>query len=217
MRDCSITRAGLKAICATDHRVRVKKVFQSEWEGNPKTNLGAITKTFGLGSNMIARGATRTAIGVNRWHRTIAAPTLACRQTERSSPSGRFEPPYSSLPIDSGPVYNLHAGNHRVLCRRINIAQLLVRALVLLLLCGIVAGEFPELVSLTDNAANDFTVRRTDSVGSPALLSAKRHVRITEMVSNTHSPQLPFSQVSPFEKAAFVPSDAFLLHSILRT
>jgi hypothetical protein len=98
---------------------------------------------------------------------------------------------------------------------RTNISKILLPGLVFLLLCGIVAGEFPELLSLSDNTANDFTVRRTDSVVSPALLGASTHVRKADINSSTC--ELHFSRVSPFEKAELVPSAAFTVHSVLRT
>jgi hypothetical protein len=100
---------------------------------------------------------------------------------------------------------------------RTNISKILLPGLVFLLLCGIVAGEFPELLSLSDNTANDFTVRRTDSVVSPAFLGASTHVRKADINSSTCTPELHFSRVSPFEKAELIPSAAFTVHSVLRT
>jgi hypothetical protein len=44
-------------------------------------------------------------------------------------------------------------------------------ALVSLLLCAIFASELPELLSLTDNTTNDFTVRNADSLFSPFSLA----------------------------------------------
>jgi hypothetical protein len=101
-----------------------------------------------------------------------------------------------------------------MLSKRISIGKIVAEALVLLLLCGIVAGEFPELLCLTDNTANDFTVRRIDPVVSPSLLVASSHVR---QASNTYTPELLFLSASPFEKTVLIPSGAFILHSILRT
>ncbi len=100
---------------------------------------------------------------------------------------------------------------------RTNIDGILASALVFLLLCGIVAAEFPELLSLTDDTANDFTARRADSVVSPTLVHASRHVRKADIDSYTYAPELFFSRVSPFDKAESVPSGAFILHSVLRT
>jgi hypothetical protein len=97
---------------------------------------------------------------------------------------------------------------------RTNIGMILVRALVLLMLCGIVAGEFPELLSLTDNATNDFTVRKADPAVAPTLVHA-RHVRKADIDSYTCA--LEFSRASSFETAELVPSRAFILHFVLRT
>jgi hypothetical protein len=100
---------------------------------------------------------------------------------------------------------------------RTNIGKILVPALVFLLLCGIVGAEFPELLSLTDNTANDFTLRSTNSVVSPIRLDTSSHLRATDIESNTPAPGLLFSRLRSFEKAALVPSAAFILHPALRT
>jgi hypothetical protein len=102
-------------------------------------------------------------------------------------------------------------------CGRTNVGKILVRALLLLLLCGIVAAELPELLRLIDNTANDFTVRRIDSLVSSTLVHASRHVRKADIDSYACAPELFFSRVSSFEIALLIPSNAFILHPILRT
>lgn len=97
---------------------------------------------------------------------------------------------------------------------RTNTGKILFAAIVFLLFYAIIAGEFPGQLSLADNTANDCTVRSSDSVDSPAVLNAKRDVRITEINSKRSAPELQLSRVSPFEKAEFVPSGAFVFHSI---
>jgi hypothetical protein len=52
---------------------------------------------------------------------------------------------------------------------RTKIRQILVSSRVALLSCGSVASEFPELLSVTDNTANDFTLRKTNTEGLRAL------------------------------------------------
>jgi hypothetical protein len=99
--------------------------------------------------------------------------------------------------------------------KRISVGKILGRALLCLLLCGIVA-EFPELLSLTDNATNDFTVRCARSVVPLVRLNASKQVRIANKDSAL-APNLLFSRLGPFEKAELVPSDVFILYSILRT
>jgi hypothetical protein len=98
-----------------------------------------------------------------------------------------------------------------------NIGKILVTAVVVLLLCGIVAGEFPELLSLTDNATNDFTVLRTKSVASRVLHAVRKQLPVSDVDSNTLTPASLFSYARPSEKEAYVPSGAFVLHPILRT
>ena len=104
-----------------------------------------------------------------------------------------------------------------MLSKRISIGKIVAKAMILLLLCGIVAEEFPELLSLTDDTANDFTVRRVDPVVSPSLLVARRHVRQVDIGSNTYAPELLFLSARPFERTVLILSGAFILHSILRT
>jgi hypothetical protein len=100
---------------------------------------------------------------------------------------------------------------------RSDIGKIFVTAVVVSLLCGIVAGEFPELLSLTDNATNDFTVVRTKPVASPVLLAARKHLPASNVDSGTLAPAVVFLHARPFEKEEYVPSGAFVLHSILRT
>ena len=122
-----------------------------------------------------------------------------------------------SLCVSAAKVYKQLTGQYRMSFGRTNIGKVLLRALVLLLLCGIVVGEFPEVLSLTDNATNDFAVRRINSGTSPTLVHATRHVRKADVDSYSCAPELLFSRVSSFDKAELVPSGAFILHSVLRT
>jgi hypothetical protein len=109
-----------------------------------------------------------------------------------------------------------HLGHHIIVSRRIINGKILTRAVLCLLLCGIFAGELPELLSLTDNTANDFTVRSAYSVVPHVRLNASKDVRIADRDSRP-APNLFFSHLSPFEKAELVPSEVFILYSILRT
>jgi hypothetical protein len=103
-----------------------------------------------------------------------------------------------------------------MVCRRIIIGKILARALLCLLSCGIFAGELPELLTLTDNATNDFSVAGSRPVVPPVRLNASKSVRIADKDSAL-APNLLFSRLSPFEKAELVPSDVFIFYSILRT
>jgi hypothetical protein len=100
--------------------------------------------------------------------------------------------------------------------KRISIGRILARALLCLLMCGIFAGELPELLSLTDNATNDFSVTGARPVVPPVRLNASKNVRISDKDSAS-ALNLLFSRLSPFERAELVPSDVFILYSILRT
>jgi hypothetical protein len=51
-------------------------------------------------------------------------------------------------------------------------AKILVPTIVGLLLCGLVASELPEILSLTDNTANDFTIRKASTPQSAPKVSA---------------------------------------------
>jgi hypothetical protein len=54
--------------------------------------------------------------------------------------------------------------------KRTRIVGILARVVVFLVMFGIVGGEFPELLSLTDNTSNDFTVRKTNTSSQPPSL-----------------------------------------------
>jgi hypothetical protein len=99
--------------------------------------------------------------------------------------------------------------------RRISIGKILARALLCLLLCGIFAGELPELLSLTDNATNDFSVTGARPVVPSVRLNASKNVRIADKDS-VPAFSFFFSCLSPFERAELVPSDVLILYSILR-
>jgi hypothetical protein len=130
--------------------------------------------------------------------------------------SVRRNPSYLFSIIPEGCITS-HIGDQKVARARTNIGKILGPALVFLLLCGIVGGEFPELLTLTDNTANDFTFGRTKTVVLRVSLDASRHARIADVVSNTPAPGSPFWHLLPSEKATMVPSELSILHSVLRT
>lgn len=63
--------------------------------------------------------------------------------------------------------------------KRASIGRMLANVIVGLRLCGIVCGEIPELLTLTGNATNDYTIRTTNSAISPLLREASTRVRVT--------------------------------------
>jgi hypothetical protein len=100
---------------------------------------------------------------------------------------------------------------------RTHIGAVLVAALVFVLLCSIVAGEFPELLSLTDNPTNDFTFRRTHDAALPVLVNARRQVRAvdTNVIDPASDPL--FSRPGVFQKTVLFRPPLFILHTVLRT
>jgi hypothetical protein len=88
-------------------------------------------------------------------------------------------------------------------------------ALVSLLLCAVFASELPELLSLTDNTANDYTLRRADSLVSPVLDSARKVHKPTIEFYISMRDSLFGCLVSP-EKAELATSGLFILYSALR-
>jgi hypothetical protein len=124
---------------------------------------------------------------------------------------------FISLPNPSGPVYNFATGDRRMPRKQIGIGRILVSALVVLLLCGIVAGEFPELVSLTDNTTNDFTVVKTKSPISRISVAARSYRQTADTTYKIPVHDVISNRFDRFEHSALIPSDRFTPDSILRT
>jgi hypothetical protein len=97
------------------------------------------------------------------------------------------------------------------------IGRILVPALALLLLCGIVAAEVPEFLSLTDNAANDFTIRRANTRDARVLVDASKHLRVSDLEFGAPALELCFSRLSQSVTVAAVSAKLYILHSDLRT
>jgi hypothetical protein len=93
---------------------------------------------------------------------------------------------------------------------RLKIVGVLVPALLLLLLCGIVAAEFPELLSLTDDATNDFTVCNANGMVLPAVAHSSRGVRVADVDSNSPECPLLFSRVKLLERASLLNQEPVL-------
>lgn len=118
------------------------------------------------------------------------------------------------ITIVSGEVYN--AARFTMARKRTQVGKILVTAVVCLLVCGIVAGEFPELLSLTDNATNDFTVVQTESTTLPVLVHASS-CPAAEINGSISATTLPFSDLSPIQEEASIPSQKSALYFVLRT
>jgi hypothetical protein len=87
-------------------------------------------------------------------------------------------------------------------------------ALLSVLLCAIVASELPELLSLTDNAANDYTLRRAGSSVSP-VLDSTRKVQKPSLEFNLSTPDVFFQRVGSTDKKELALC-LFILYSALR-
>jgi hypothetical protein len=90
---------------------------------------------------------------------------------------------------------------------RTKIGKILLPVLASLLLIGIVSSEFPELLSLTDNTANDFAVLKVNTVVSRTLPAAGRPFRFADIDSSHPGSTLHSSALITFEKAARIPQN----------
>ena len=93
------------------------------------------------------------------------------------------------------------------------LARLLISFAVCLLFCTIVSAEVPELMSLTDNVSNDFTIHKTANREFAQALKTVAHTPVllgAEPVERTIYPLL----LAPTKTPA---SSLFLLNSVLRT
>jgi hypothetical protein len=99
--------------------------------------------------------------------------------------------------------------------KRTHVRNLLTPALLFLVLSVIVCAEIPELLTLTENTTNDFTVRTTTPVDAHVFLKANNFVGIAGADSPSASGLL-FPPPTPIEKVSLVPLKLFLLNSDLR-
>jgi hypothetical protein len=109
------------------------------------------------------------------------------------------------------------SGHYRSMRKRASIGRVFAQVIVFLLLSGIVCGEFPELLALTDNTTNDFTIRKINSLISPHVRKASRRVRAADVGElNITAHDILFQHLHPFERAPFS-SEALILGTVLRT
>jgi hypothetical protein len=100
--------------------------------------------------------------------------------------------------------------------RRDIVVKTFATAIVSLLLCGIIAAELPELLSLTDNTSNDFTISKVSSSRLPNAQTVQ-NVQKGAIDLNNPSHNSLFLHLGPSVKAELIPALLFILHSILRT
>lgn len=100
--------------------------------------------------------------------------------------------------------------------KRTHVRNFLIPALLFLVLSGIVVAEIPELLTLTENTTNDFTVRNINTAVLRVFLETRNYVGI-DGVDSASASALLFSRSTPLDNAALVPSKLFLHNSDLRT
>lgn len=98
-----------------------------------------------------------------------------------------------------------------------SVGRIVAQSIVFLLLCGIVGGEIPELLALTDNTSNDFTVCKTNSVISLIRYYTKRYIRVANAGPNIAAHGMLFPRLGPFEQVVVVSSAGLILDTVLRT
>jgi hypothetical protein len=96
------------------------------------------------------------------------------------------------------------------------LGKLLISAIVFVLLCGIMATELPELLTLADNPTNDFTVRTASSVEDVHVLSAVKQGAIHSAVRAVVEHALVDLATATPGGASPTRSGLFILHSALR-
>lgn len=112
-------------------------------------------------------------------------------------------------------VYNCSNGRDRMHADCYSRTSLLLCFVASLLLCGIVASEVPELISLTDNPSNDFTIRKCGGCESAMMLGVAIHksVPLDTQKSECEARAHCLPSLIPTE---IIPSDLLELHSVLR-
>ena len=99
--------------------------------------------------------------------------------------------------------------------RRSTLIPVLLCCLACWLSCVIIFGEFPELLSLTDNTSNDFAMRRAASAEGIHVLSVAKQgaVQIFATAAVEYSAELRESTV---EDTSPTRSALFIINSVLR-
>jgi hypothetical protein len=108
----------------------------------------------------------------------------------------------------------LSIGNRKMPSRTIAVRTLGI-ALLSVLLCAIIASELPELLTLTDNAANDYALRSTDLLVLPILDSAKIVEKPT-IEFNISTQDSLFGRIGSAEETESALC-GYILHFVLRT
>jgi hypothetical protein len=99
--------------------------------------------------------------------------------------------------------------------RHSTFTPLLLSCLACWLSCVIVFGELPELLSLTDNASNDFAMRRTAPAEGVHVLRVAKQSVIQIFASDVEHIGAEF-QKSTVQDASPTRSALFIINSVLR-
>ena len=97
--------------------------------------------------------------------------------------------------------------------RRPRSATILIAAIVALVSCAVVAAELPELLSLTDSIANDFTVRNTSTSHTTTRLIAANYDSVQP--GSKYGEQVGWTSIFEDVKSSSV--SLFILLRTLRT
>jgi hypothetical protein len=93
---------------------------------------------------------------------------------------------------------------------------MLVPIIVGLLLCGLITAELPELLSLTDNTSNDFTVRKAPTPqGTPNPSAVSHNSSRLNTEGFPHKQQVGW--IAAFDDVEPASSSLLILLCVLRT
>ena len=101
-----------------------------------------------------------------------------------------------------------------MLARRSALLRVVLCCLACWLCCVIVFGEFPELLSLTDNTSNDFAIRRVAPAENLHVLSIVKQGAVA-ILARAVEYAVEFGQ-SRVEDAPPEHTALFIIHSVLR-
>lgn len=96
---------------------------------------------------------------------------------------------------------------------RSTVARILISFAVCLLFCAVLCAEVPELMSLTDNVSNDFTIHKTGNREFAKALNAASHIHLLRDAERFERPSCASFLANPETPA----SPLFQLRSVLRT
>jgi hypothetical protein len=100
--------------------------------------------------------------------------------------------------------------------KRSNSGKILIAAVVGLLMVAVVAVEFPELITLTDNVTNDFTIHKTTTPWAAMKVGVASYDTTQRDTKNLRYDE-PLGWVSSFDSMNSTSSSLCILLCTLRT